>query len=421
MRVGVFHPGTQHSWQTARALQELDQLAWYATSIFYRADKWPYKAASWVPSSLGNTLRREFKRFYHPGLNPDLVRTFGVHEWVERLLTRADLRSLAARVNESGNRAFGKNVCSLLTSDPVSAVWGYDTTARQAFEYAKEQGVRRVLDVTIGDPRVYNRIMLDVYKQFPEFFLSKDFCIGSKRIDLLDEEYDLADSILVGSDFSKETITDRTVRPDLVNKVQVLNYCYDDMFFDRVPERRKNCDGPIKFLFLGQAGPRKGIHLLLKAFSKIPPAAASLLIVGDLQVPAETFAKYRDRVILMPTVPRSQVRDILANSDCLVLPTYFEGAGIVLYEALASGIGIIQSRNAALAAAPNVGLIIPELTEAALHSALMTVIDDRKRLLDWQHAAKAEANHYTFANYRQAVGAEIRRLEIAGRTQTCTR
>nr|WP_246554174.1 glycosyltransferase family 4 protein [Bradyrhizobium ottawaense] len=193
------------------------------------------------------------------------------------------------------------------------------------------------------------------------------------------------------------------------------------MFFDRVPERRKNCDGPIKFLFLGQAGPRKGIHLLLKAFSKIPPAAASLLIVGDLQVPAETFAKYRDRVILMPTVPRSQVRDILANSDCLVLPTYFEGAGIVLYEALASGIGIIQSRNAALAAAPNVGLIIPELTEAALHSALMTVIDDRKRLLDWQHAAKAEANHYTFANYRQAVGAEIRRLEIAGRTQTCTR
>jgi hypothetical protein len=35
MKVGVFHPGTQHSWQTALAFQEAGTLAWFATSIFY--------------------------------------------------------------------------------------------------------------------------------------------------------------------------------------------------------------------------------------------------------------------------------------------------------------------------------------------------------------------------------------------------
>ena len=42
MKVAVFHPGTQHSWQTAYALQQLDRLEWYATSIFYKPDSMPY-------------------------------------------------------------------------------------------------------------------------------------------------------------------------------------------------------------------------------------------------------------------------------------------------------------------------------------------------------------------------------------------
>ena len=42
MKVAVFHPGTQHSWQTAFALQQLGRLQWYATSIFYKPDSLPY-------------------------------------------------------------------------------------------------------------------------------------------------------------------------------------------------------------------------------------------------------------------------------------------------------------------------------------------------------------------------------------------
>ena len=43
MRIGVFHPGTQHSWQTALAFQEAGMLGWYATSAFYDPARWPYR------------------------------------------------------------------------------------------------------------------------------------------------------------------------------------------------------------------------------------------------------------------------------------------------------------------------------------------------------------------------------------------
>ena len=43
MKIGVFHPGTQHSYQTALAFMESNQLEWLATSIFYDPTKIPYK------------------------------------------------------------------------------------------------------------------------------------------------------------------------------------------------------------------------------------------------------------------------------------------------------------------------------------------------------------------------------------------
>ena len=71
MKVAVFHPGTQHSWQTALALQQLERLEWYATSIFYQPDKWPYRLEKILPRALGAKASREFRRFNHPLLDPD--------------------------------------------------------------------------------------------------------------------------------------------------------------------------------------------------------------------------------------------------------------------------------------------------------------------------------------------------------------
>ena len=254
-KIGVFHPGTQHSWQTARALQNTGQLGWYATSIFYRGDRWPYRALPYLPAELRRKLDAEFGRF-DPSLSPGLIWTFGFHEWIERGLSRAGLRRLAARVNIAGNEAFAKSVCRLIAREPVVAVWGYDTSSADVFAYAKQRGIVRILDKTIGDPRVYNAMMREIYEEYRPFFSGPDFAVPQSVIDLQDREYTLADGIVVGSEFCRDTILDPRARPDLAGKIDVLPYCYDDVFFKPGPPPTRPTNRPVRFLFLGQAGPR---------------------------------------------------------------------------------------------------------------------------------------------------------------------
>ncbi|WP_439358116.1 glycosyltransferase family 4 protein [Bradyrhizobium sp. DASA03007] len=405
LQFGVFHPGTQHSWQTTRALQHSGALKWYATSIFYQPDRWPYSAAKIMPGRARALLEKEFSRFHHPDIDLSLVHTQGMHEWIERLFARAKWRRASAWINLIGNRKFGHDVGHLIRKTNPNVVWGYDSSAKEGFETAKQLGITNILDVTIGDPRIYNEIMKGVHQEYAEFFLAKAFLIDQKRIDRLDEEYDLADIILAGSEFCKNTILDKRARPDLEKKVRVLHYCYDDVFFSptsrpRLPASRNQ---PVKFLFLGQAGPRKGIHLLLNAISRIPESAASLTIVGDLQVPDETFARFSDRVQLIRTVPRSRVREFLLNADCLVFPSYFEGSALTLYEALASGTAIIQSKNAGTAADENTGIVLESLSAESVYTAMMKVIEDRQLLDHWAAGAPARAEQFSFSRYQSAV------------------
>ncbi|MCK1434942.1 glycosyltransferase family 4 protein [Bradyrhizobium sp. 15] len=409
-RVGVFHPGTQHSWQTARALQQLGMLEWYTTSIYYQPDRWPYKATKYLPNAIRQKLISEFKRFYHPDLDSAYVRTHGAHEWMERILARAKWRGTAAWVNSMGNRSFGRELGRLIEFSKPDVVWGYDSSSKEGFEVASSLGLRRILDVTIGDPRLYNQLMSEVYEQYKEFFVSKNFLIGQDRIDRLDEEYDLASTIVVGSEFCSSSLTRKNVRPDLSEKIRILNYCFDDIFFalPAAPLRKRDKSEPINFLFLGQAGPRKGVHLFLKAIERIPRKAANFKIVGDLQVPVETFSRFQERVSVVNAVSRPEVKDALLEADCLIFPTYFEGAGIVLYEALACGVAVIQSKNADLAVTPETGLVLDQLTENGLYAAMMALIEDRDLLLRFQQAAPHRAEQYSFARYRSGIESILR-------------
>ena len=410
-KVGVFHPGTQHSWQTARALRDADLLAWYATTIFYDPDKWPYCVERFLPSGLAARVHREFGRFYHPQVDRRLVHTFGMYQWLARLAGRTGLPDLFASLIHKGNISFGRKTSKLVERIPVDALWGYDLASLEAFEYAARIGIRRILDVTIGHPRVYRRILREVYDSFPEFFTTFTTDVSDEQIRRKDRELELADIVLVGSEYCKDTLVEGYEGHDLHSKIQVVNYCYDDVFFaDTTDAELPPVRHPINFIFLGQVDPRKGAHILLKAFDRIPRSAANLTIVGNMQIPARTFAQFADRVQFHPTVPRREVKQFLQDSDCLVFPSLFEGAGLVLYEALASGLGIIQSSHADIAVDTETGHVLEEISEQCLYAAIMDVVDNPSRLTNWRANAKRRALRYTYSRYRAAVAEVVSSL-----------
>ena len=363
MKIAVFHPGTQHSWQTATAIQELGRLHFYSTSIFYKPDEWPYRIEGYLPARLRKRAHDEFRRF-------------------ARFLERE------------------------IRSDKEFALWGYNSSSLESFELARRLGRFCVLDRTNGDFRVYNRIMEKILDRYGEYFLPGHQRIADWTIERDDREYAESDLIVVGSEFARSTLEDGCPDPSVAQRARVLNYCFDETLYSGTPKPEPvAASKPVKFLFLGQLIPRKGIHHVLEAIEKIPVSQAQLTLVGMMGVPKDIFARFADRVDFIPTVARADVPRIMSEHHVFLLPTYFEGAGIVLYEALASGMALIQSRNAALAATPDTGIMLEKIDTDHLLAAMMTVIEDRGRLDHFRAHAQAEAQNYTFARYRDNIAA----------------
>lgn len=401
--VAVFHPGVQHSWQTAMALQELDRLCFYATSIFYRPDRWPYRVERWLPAPLAARLHDEFRRFAGPPIDPARIETFGAAEWAERLARRLGRRRLATRLDRWGNRRFAGALTRQVGHHAPRVLWGYNGAACETFVDPRNAGRLRVLDRTIGDWRAYNAAMEAIHDRYRAFFPPGPYRVPAAQIERDDIEYANADVIVTGSPFAAATV--RAGCPAAVAKLCVLPYSYDAAQFEQLSPPSDRRDGPVRFLFVGQIGPRKGIHLVLEAFARLPAAAATLTLVGDLQVPSETFARYADRVTHQATVPRRDVPVLMQAADVLLFPSYFEGSALSLLEGLAAGLALVQSAEAGLGVTPATGLLLPELSVEAVHDAMLTLIDDRPRLAAFRAAAQTEARRYSFAAYRDRIAA----------------
>lgn len=159
------------------------------------------------------------------------------------------------------------------------------------------------------------------------------------------EEWRLADSIIVASDYSKEAIahTLPELKPKL-RKVPLtvnLNSYLPFQHIRRHPEGRR----PLRVLFAGNVNLRKGLPYLLSAFDKIDPRLARLTVVGGIQLQEKILRPYQDRIDFCGIVPHVQMPQIYHDADVFIFPTISDGFGAVMLEAMATGLPVISTNN----------------------------------------------------------------------------
>jgi glycosyltransferase involved in cell wall biosynthesis len=164
---------------------------------------------------------------------------------------------------------------------------------------------------------------------------------------------------------------------------------------------------------VGRMTPQKGHDVLLRAFARVQSAipAARLLLVGDgVRRPGcETLAQelgISARASFLGI--RSDVPEILAATDVLVLPSLHEGFGLVLIEALAAGVPVIGTRTGPV---PQIirdgetGLLCEPGDVSSLAAALSSLIGDPVRLREMGRRGRDDAQA------RFALPGMVRRLE----------
>ena len=100
---------------------------------------------------------------------------------------------------------------------------------------------------------------------------------------------------------------------------------------------------PVRFLFVGQLIPRKGIAELLDAFSQVPEGQLYIAGDGPLQ-PLVNRAVQGGRVTYTGQLDRPALQRLYADSDVLVLPSRYEVWGLVINEALEHGLPVIATQ-----------------------------------------------------------------------------
>ena len=116
-------------------------------------------------------------------------------------------------------------------------------------------------------------------------------------------------------------------------------------------------DGREYFLFTGGIHPRKNLMNLLKAFSlfkKWQHSNMKLLVAGRLAWQYDEVTKklktykYRDDVVLLGYLPDEQLARVTAAAYAMVYPSFFEGFGLPVIEAMQCEVPVITSNTASM-------------------------------------------------------------------------
>lgn len=321
MKVLVTHPGRQHSHQAALALQQAGMLASYWAGV---------PAVQEQARRVPGFLRARFARYAPVALPPALARWFPWSPALRRIGDSLLPSAGAAWTDFAACRLFDRWAARELERIEVDAVIGCEISALSIFRAARRHGITTILDA----PSIHHEAQDRLHGTTDPPNLHQ------RIVRIKDEEIALADHVLTVSELSRQTYRDAGMPAEQVHAVPLGADL--DLFS---PDGGAK-GGDLTFLFAGATIRRKGFDVLLEAFDRVAGSdpRARLRIVGprgDLGHLLDGLPS--DGVTFLGPRTQPELAEELRRADVLVLPSRNDSYGMVVAEALASGVPVLIS------------------------------------------------------------------------------
>ena len=369
----------------------------------------------WMPStatirvlSLLHPLRPLAQRFARRQFGPlsQVAKVQGRVGEACRLLTRA-LGLGDYLPFDQANRWLMRTMVRECRRPTVTAVHAYEDCSLWQFMQAKRLGKACIYDMPICYYPAREKALMELQRKYPNWIpanwspTTNDRLLEQKR-----REMELADLTLVPCSYAAATIRECCPHKDIA----LAPYGVDDEFWK--PGTINNPSGPLRFMYAGQISLRKGIPLLIDAWSKAELRDAELVLVGSWLLADSKRRSLPPSVKWFPPCSSQALRDWYRKSDAFVFPSFAEGFGLVLLEAMACGLPAIASEASI---GPEVitagcGLICPTGDLDRLVELLRWFDRHRNELPAMGREARAQAARYTWSNYRSLVTAAVSKL-----------
>ncbi len=140
-------------------------------------------------------------------------------------------------------------------------------------------------------------------------------------------------------------------------------------------------------LFVGTKEPRKNIIGLLKAFQKIKSNDLELVIVGASGWKEKNWQNFynnlnsdiKSRIKVLDYCPEDDLPVLYNLAKVFIWPSFYEGFGLPILEAMACGCPVITSNNSSLPSiVKNNALLIESFNVQSLYSAINSLLSDEE-------------------------------------------
>lgn len=404
MKVLIAHPGKQHSYRTATALKQGNLLDIYVTTVYYKENNLTSKIFHFLKK---DDLQKAKLRRCETLDDCDVIQKHELLGLIILLAMRLPFKRLSNLLNRLMILRFGRSIAKLAIKRQVDAVIMYDNTAVPCFSYLQKHApsIKRVLDASTVN-RLYIRTVYEKDMKNGNHSIFKKqlpFLWENNRKRLYEKEIELSNFIFVASDFVKKSYMYSNVSSEKLIKIP---YGVDNSSFKWI--MHKNQGNIINLIYVGQITYYKGIHHLLPIIKEHYKDKVILTLVGKYDTNDILYKEYHTapNIKFLGYITNDKLFQYYQQADAFIIPSLGEGFGLVILEALSTGLPVLTSDstggNDAIINGYN-GYVFEAGNDKDMIDKIDTFINNISSLEIMSKNARNTALNYTWKHYDKQI------------------
>ena len=353
-------------------------------------------------------LRRSY------AISKDNIQTFPFLEICRMILPKIGAQSLVNSENafasiHSVYKNFDKKVASNLSNKSnIDAVYAYEDGALETFRMAKKKGIKCIYDLPIAYWETARKLLESEALRRPNWKITLGGGItdSSEKLNRKSEELELADIVVGPSTFVMSSLPNWAQ-----NKKQIMSPFGSPLVnTEAITDFNKSQNQPLRILFVGSMGQRKGLGDLFEAIKLLNRSDVELVVMGSLLAPMEFYKLENNNFVYEPGRPHQEVLALMRSCDIFCLPSIVEGRALVMQEAMSQGLPIIITPNTGgedLIIEGETGFLVPIASPNAIAEKINWFADNRGEIKRMRLNAINHSALYTWANYGQKIVNEL--------------
>lgn len=391
-KVLLIHPGVQHAPILAGQLNKLKLLQMYITGAILSKSSIFTKILLRIPILNLIIAPRAYDMGPHISQH-----NFFLTELYFILLNRFPFLSRKSDVWLDRNLSVQRRINDTYFKE-ANCIIGFDTASSIIVKKAISFNKHFILDVTTAHPLHKLEIM---QKGSPADISEGIFDIDKNELpaNYFKEEYLLSSKIVTASSFVKKGLVNQGV-PE--NKIAVIPYGVDSTLFQCKNFADQN--GPLKILYVGNITEFKGIRTLISAMMHFKKNEVMLTLVGwgadDFKLRNQDL-NY-DSCQFYGKIAKQKLPEIYRSHDLFIFPSFIDGFGLVILEAMSSGLPVIASKNSAgpdLITAYREGFLFEPFSIVELTRRISFFLENPSAIHAMGLSARLSAESYTWDSY----------------------